>query len=92
MKEISFSQVDSGDWKSAEVLAQALRHAPIDRGYNIGDVETAMRIIPKLSGTDLVLEDAEHAWLVQRVEKMQWTVASSEIIGLVKAVREAKQQ
>ena len=87
--------VINGLFAEVQQLKMLLEASPSGaKGYTIGDVRAAIKIIDKLDklqeeGGRLALEEAEWSWLCKRIAEQEWAVARPEIIALVDKIEGA---
>jgi hypothetical protein len=90
MKQIQLKQISEQgevvlDYKAA--LANILGNANVGDGYTIEQMRQHVRVLDRLeqaqAGGELLLEDAEHAAVVARLQRNKWPVASRHILRFI---------
>ncbi len=94
VKLFSFEAGDSvpGGLKSAELIKGSLKFS--EGGVDLEELRKRVRILDALDATkdsNLLLEDADHAKLVEVVKAQKWRIASAELLQVLEAITEAKE-
>jgi hypothetical protein len=92
MKKITFKAEDALD--QTKMLAEAISSAP-DNGYTIDQVRMGIKVLDKIEQSQegqILLEDAEHAFVLERVRAIKWRVATPGIVSFYEAVSGAQSE
>ena len=74
-----------------EGLKALVSNAP-ERGYTLEQMRRGVKILDRLdSESPLVLEEAEWAFLVDRIQNTQWRVATALVLAMVDKVLDAQE-
>lgn len=78
--------------EEAQILMQVLNSAPTS-GITVGQMRVALKIAalvePAAAGGTIELEDSDHNWVADRLNKQEWVIVSPKIINLVDLVKDA---
>lgn len=90
VKTISFEVENAKEYKN--LLKNTIGAAP-EQGYTIDQVRMGIKVLDKIeASTDekLALEDAEYAFVRERIESIKWSVATPQVIAFYDAVTGAQ--
>lgn len=82
---------DGGDLNYRDYLLNIVKTK--SEGMLLDEVAQVIRVIGAVrqANETLYLEDADHAYLVQRIDRVSWTVADQVVLDFVHDIKEATQ-
>lgn len=94
VKLLSFEHSEDvpGGLTSVNVIKGAVKFR--EEGVDLEELMKRVRILKALEATkdtNLILEDADHAKLVEIVKAQKWRLASVELLQVLEAITEAKE-
>ena len=74
------------------VLSEIVQQAPAERGVNIGEMRTRLKLLDKIEAANgsLTLEDSEYQSLRALAEQFQFALVHKELLEAVDDVMQAK--
>jgi hypothetical protein len=89
MKSIELRSSD--EWDDKIILRAVAEQSSDPRGMDYAHVRRSIRLLDALDAADrtLELEDADHAYLVERLASFRWARADRRIVDLVERVKAA---
>lgn len=89
MKTITFDPTAGKE--SIEMLKGIVAQSP-EGGYDLPQLRAALKLADRLdaaTANELVLEDAEYSFLVDRIKSVRWTVANRDVANFIDAILNA---
>lgn len=84
--------IENGKVKSSKILRDVMANSPV-KALTIDDIEKRvrlMKVIEKSKGADLILEDADAAYLLSACDNFPWAQADEDLLQVLLAVKNAE--
>jgi len=73
-------------------LCKSCLNVPAEGGFDVITMSARLKVIDKLHGEEVSLEDAEYNTLRECVESMKWAIIHKDLVEFVEYIKEAVQE